>query len=126
MNFQELPQQMIELIESKRTELEKVIEQTFRIGIATDEDEIMASLLLWDDGSIEIHYRDYHPEDTSLNTRSAVRIYYAISRSREDHRKVSTEEYVKRMMSEHKPDPGRIIDETIRALLKPGSQETPK
>jgi len=46
MNFQELPQQMIELIESKRTELEKAIEQTFKIAVATDEDEIMASRII--------------------------------------------------------------------------------
>lgn len=107
----------IDLIESKRAELAEAIDKTFRIIIATDEDRLMASVLIWDDGRIEIHYRDYHPEDTSLNARSAVRIYQAISRDREDHRKVGTDEYVKRMMSERAPDPDKIIDEAIKAML---------
>lgn len=111
-------QRWVELIKSKKAELETAIEKTFNIIIATDENKLMASLLLWDDGSIEIHYRDYHPEDTSLKSRSAVRIYHTISRSREDHKHVGTEEYVKRMMSEHKPDPGKIIEEAIRALYR--------
>jgi hypothetical protein len=111
-------QKWVELIESKRAELGEWIYKIFKIVVATEEDTMMASLLLWDDGSIEIHYRDYRPEDTSLRARSAVRIYHAISRSREDHKKVSTEEYVRRMMGGHAPDPDKIIDETIRAILK--------
>jgi sugar phosphate isomerase/epimerase len=107
----------IELIERKRAELTKAIDKTFKIIIATDEDRLMASLLLWDDGRIEIHYRDYHPQDTSLSARSAVRIYQAISRSREDHKKVGRDEYVKRMMGEHAPNPDKIVDEAIRAML---------
>jgi sugar phosphate isomerase/epimerase len=107
----------IELIERKRAELAKAIDKTFKIIIATDEDRLMASLLLWDDGRIEIHYRDYHPQDTSLSARSAVRIYQAISRSREDHKKVGRGEYAKRMMSEHAPNPDKIIDDAIRAML---------
>jgi sugar phosphate isomerase/epimerase len=111
-------QKWIGLIESKRAELAQAIEKTFKIIIATDEDKLMASVLLWDDGGIEIHYRDYHPEDTSLKARAAVRIYHAISRGREDHKAVGTDEYVKRMMSEHTPNPGKIIDEAIRGMLE--------
>lgn len=111
-------QEWVDLIESKRAELAKMIDKTFKIIIATDEDRLMASVLLWDDGRIEIHYRDYHPEDTSLDARSAVRVYQAISRSREDHKKVGTDEYVKRMMSGHAPDPDKIIDDAIGAILK--------
>ncbi len=108
----------IELIKIKRAELAKTIDKTFKIIIATDEDRLMASVLLWEDGRIEIHYRDYHPEDTGLTARSAVRIYHAISRSREDHGKASAEEYVKRMMSEHSPNSDKIIDDAIGAILK--------
>jgi hypothetical protein len=108
----------IELIEIKRAELAKTIDKTFKIIITTDEDRLMASVLLWEDGRIEIHYRDYHPEDTGLKARSAVRIYHAISRSREDHGKASAEEYVKRMMSEHSPNSDKIIDDAIGAILK--------
>jgi sugar phosphate isomerase/epimerase len=111
-------QKWTELIETKRAELAEVIDKTFKIIIATDEDRLMASVLLWDDGRIEIHYRDYHPEDTSLKGRAAVRIYQAISRGREDHKKVGTDEYVKRMMSEQAPNPDKIIDDAIRAILK--------
>ena len=111
-------QKWIGLIESKRAELAKAIDKTFKIIIATDEDRLMASLLLWEDGRIEIHYRDFHQEDTSLEARAAVRIYQAISRSREDHKKVGTEEYVKRMMSEHTPNPDKIINEAIRGMLE--------
>jgi sugar phosphate isomerase/epimerase len=109
-------QKWTELIKTKRAELAKTIDKTFQIIIATDEDRLMASVLLWDDGRIEIHYRDYHPEDTSLKARAAVRIYQAISRSREDHKKVGTDEYVKRMMSEQAPNPDKIIDDAIRAI----------
>jgi len=108
---------LIELIERKRAELTQAIDKTFKIIIATDEDRLMASLLLWDDGRIEIHYRDYHPQDTSLSARSAVRIYQAISRSREDHKKVGRDEYAKRMMNEHAPNPDKIIGDAIRAML---------
>lgn len=111
-------QRWIELIKSKKSELEKAIDKTFKMMIATEEDTMMASVLLWDDGSIETHYRDYHPEDTSLSARSAIRIYRTISRSREDHKKIGTEEYVKHMMSEHRPNPDKIIHEAIKALLK--------
>jgi len=110
-------QEWVDLIESKRAELAKMIDKTFKIIIATDEDRLMASVLIWDDGRIEIHYRDYHPEDTSLDARSAVRVYQAISRSREDHKKVGTDEYVKRMMSAQAPNPDKIIDDAIRAML---------
>jgi hypothetical protein len=51
-----------------------------------------------------------------LKARAAVRIYQAISRSREDHKKVGTDEYVKRMMSEQAPNPDKIIDDAIRAI----------
>jgi hypothetical protein len=112
------PQKWVELIKSRRAELAQAIEKTFKIIIATDEDRLMASVLLWDDGGIEIHYRDYHPEDTSLKARAAVRIYQAISRSREDHKTVGTDEYVTRMMSEQAPNPDKIIDDAIRAMLK--------
>jgi len=112
------PQKWVELIKSKRSELAKAIDKTFKIIIATDEDRLMASVLLWDDGRIEIHYRDYHPEDTSLEARAAVRIYQAISRGREDHKTVGTDEYVKRMMSEQAPNPDKIIDDAIRAMLE--------
>lgn len=111
-------QKWIELIKGKRAELAKAIDKTFKIIIATDEDRLMASLLLWEDGRIEIHYRDYHQEDTSLEARAAVRIYHAISRSREEHKKVATEEYAKRMMREKAPNTEKIIDEAIRAILK--------
>jgi hypothetical protein len=110
-------QEWVDLIESKRAELAKMIDKTFKIIIATDEDRLMASVLIWDDGRIEIHYRDYHPEDTSLDARSAVRVYQAISRSREDHKKVGTDEYVKRMMSAQAPNPDKIVDDAIRAML---------
>lgn len=111
------PQKWVERIKSKRAELAEAIDKTFKIIIATNEDRLMASLLLWDDGRIEIHYRDFHPEDTSLEARSAVRIYHAVSRSRKEHEKVGAEEYAKRMMSEQAPNPDKIIDEAIRAML---------
>jgi sugar phosphate isomerase/epimerase len=110
-------QKWIDLIKSKRSELAKAIDKTFRIIIATDEDRLMASVLLWEDGRIEIHYRDYHQEDTRLESRAAVRIYHAVSRSREDHKKIGTEEYAKHMMSEKAPNPDKIIDDAIRAIL---------
>lgn len=109
-------QKWLELIESRRAELARAIEKTFQIIIATDEDRLMASVLLWEDGRIEIHYRDYRPEDTSLKARAAVRVYQAISRGREDRKKVGTDEYVKRMMSEQAPNPDKIIDDAIRTM----------
>lgn len=111
--------QWIEMIESKRAEIETMVfEQWASMLTESESTSMRAVVLLWDDGAVTTGYRDQNNFSTGEHNGTAICIASfgsQIDRSTFDECE-SESEYISLMKSEYPVDVDEIINETVKYL----------